>query len=343
MFGFDQKNNLVLDDSNICFRHNYILDFDEYSLNLESFSGETLPLSPGKFESCVSHIITNNMRILFQQHSSSTRYRGACLAPFTFGISAFHQGNLFKQTYQVEKDTILVLYPNQELSAFQKKNHSAYVIFFEDKFITDCCERLELSDLKEQLEHQKIPPIVTTSCNKKIEYIRQLCYQIYQLLFNLTSSLSQPEEKVLATQYIKQQLEEEIAPILLITLAKAREIRPQKVYLKRASTLKKAEEFFLNNLTAEITTKDICEELGVSQRTLEYIFKHFYEISPKNYFKRLRLNALYQELQQQDLQANLSEIAYKFGFFHRGQFANDYQKFFGELPSDTLRRTIKRI
>lgn len=88
----------------------------------------------------------------------------------------------------------------------------------------------------------------------------------------------------------------------------------------------------LNNLTADITIKDICEELGVSQRTLEYIFKDFYEISPKSYFKRLRLNAFYQELQQEYHQVNLSEISMKFGFFHRGQLAHDYHQFFGELP-----------
>lgn len=51
----------------------------------------------------------------------------------------------------------------------------------------------------------------------------------------------------------------------------------------------------------------------------------------------MRLNALYKELQRQDDKINLTEIACKFGFFHRGQLANDYQKFFGELPSETLR------
>ncbi|MDJ0662444.1 MAG: helix-turn-helix domain-containing protein [Crocosphaera sp.] len=340
MFGFDQKNNLILENYNLCFRHNYFLDFDEYSLNLQPFSGETLPLSPGKFESYISHITTKNIKILFQQHSSLTLYKGACLDRVAFGISAFHQGNLLQHTYKVGKDSILVFYPNQEISGFQQKFHSSYVIFFENQFMTDCCKILGLFELKEQLEHKKIHPIVTTSYTDKVKYIRELCNQIYQLLFNLTTSSSQTEKKILATKYIKQQLEEEIALTLLTTLAEVRDIQVKKVYLKRASILKKAEDLFLSNLTIDITTQTICKELRVSQRTLEYIFKDFYGISPKNYFKRLRLNALYKELQRQDDKINLTEIAYKFGFFHRGQLANDYQKFFGELPSETLRGKI---
>jgi AraC family ethanolamine operon transcriptional activator len=33
----------------------------------------------------------------------------------------------------------------------------------------------------------------------------------------------------------------------------------------------------------------------------------------------------------------INEIANRWGFWHMSQFAADYRRFFGELPSETLR------
>jgi AraC family ethanolamine operon transcriptional activator len=33
----------------------------------------------------------------------------------------------------------------------------------------------------------------------------------------------------------------------------------------------------------------------------------------------------------------INEIAHRWGFWHMSQFATDYHRFFGELPSETLR------
>ncbi|NER50409.1 MAG: AraC family transcriptional regulator [Symploca sp. SIO1A3] len=94
----------------------------------------------------------------------------------------------------------------------------------------------------------------------------------------------------------------------------------------------------MSNLKSYITTQELCEELKISQRTLEYIFKDYYQMSPQKYFKYLRLHALHKELQHKDKQGNLSEITQEFGFYHRGQLARDYHKRFGEFPSETFRR-----
>ncbi|WP_287873716.1 helix-turn-helix domain-containing protein, partial [Microcystis sp. M034S1] len=70
-------------------------------------------------------------------------------------------------------------------------------------------------------------------------------------------------------------------------------------------------------------------------RTLEYIFKDFYQMSPYNYFKLLRLNALHQSLKQNNQTKLVYEIAEELGFFHRGYLASDYKKLFGYFPSET--------
>ncbi len=336
MFGFKQKIALSLDENNFCFKHNYFDNFQEFSNSLQPFNGEILHLSSGKFAGYVSQVFSNQMQLLLQQHSSLVLYKGACLNYFGFSISAFHYGSFYSHQYQIDIDSITIVYPNQEVASFQQKNHSNYIIILPDKFLNSICETLDLFELQRKLDNRSLPPVVKAN-KQKVGYIRQLCYQIYQVLFN---NFFQPfyfKKKFLANQFIREKLEEEIAKTVLNAIAEAKQIKLLKPQIKRSHIVKKAEELFLNNLKSSITIQDICQELEVSKRTLEYIFKDYYEISPKKYFKYLRLNALHQELQQKNKKDDLSDIAGEFGFYHRGQLAKDYHQLFDEFPSETLR------
>ena len=60
-------------------------------------------------------------------------------------------------------------------------------------------------------------------------------------------------------------------------------------------------------------------------------------LGPKAYYSRLRLNEVRQELLAGSPSDVIAEIANRNGFWHMGQFAKEYRRFFGELPSETLR------
>jgi AraC family ethanolamine operon transcriptional activator len=55
------------------------------------------------------------------------------------------------------------------------------------------------------------------------------------------------------------------------------------------------------------------------------------------YFKALRLDAVRQELKTAPAgTTTVRLIAQRWGFRHTGEFAADYRRLFGELPSQTL-------
>jgi len=82
----------------------------------------------------------------------------------------------------------------------------------------------------------------------------------------------------------------------------------------------------------------LCRELGVSERMLHYAFQEVRGLSPMAYFKARRLNAVRQELKATAADTvAVHEIAQRWGFRHTGEFAADYQRLFGELPSQTLK------
>ena len=80
--------------------------------------------------------------------------------------------------------------------------------------------------------------------------------------------------------------------------------------------------------------------MGVLQeaRTLNYAFREIFGVTPKEYLQVTRLDGVRKDLHRREPSAKISDIANKWGFWHMGQFAADYRRQFGELPSETTRR-----
>lgn len=81
----------------------------------------------------------------------------------------------------------------------------------------------------------------------------------------------------------------------------------------------------------------LCKSVGVSERTLEYAFLERYQLTPKSYINATLLNKVNKELARNKDQM-ISEIATKYGFWHMGQFAADFKKQFGILPSSIFNK-----
>ena len=64
-----------------------------------------------------------------------------------------------------------------------------------------------------------------------------------------------------------------------------------------------------------------------------------YSVTPKSYLQSLRLNDAYKILLQSDPETTkVTDVAISLGYWHMSQFAADYRRQFGELPSETLKQ-----
>ena len=89
------------------------------------------------------------------------------------------------------------------------------------------------------------------------------------------------------------------------------------------------------------TITDLCREFGVSERTLQYGFRSYVNMSPQAYLRLCRLNRVRAALSQPAAcETTVTEVATRFGFFHMGKFAQSYRLHFGETPSKTLARGL---
>ena len=107
----------------------------------------------------------------------------------------------------------------------------------------------------------------------------------------------------------------------------------------RMAVIRQFERKVRERIDTVLRIPELCTELGVTNRVLEYLFKEEIGMTPKQYSNLLRLHAARQELVQRNAEnLTIKQIAQCYGISHLGRFSAAYLRQFGELPSETLRR-----
>ncbi|MEC8524135.1 MAG: helix-turn-helix domain-containing protein [Pseudomonadota bacterium] len=115
--------------------------------------------------------------------------------------------------------------------------------------------------------------------------------------------------------------------------------RPATSYAHRKAVVDKVKAWMELNQDAPLTITELCELTHTSRRTLQYSFESILGISPLKFLKTARLNQVRRSLLASENQERpIASIAADWGFWHPGQFGQDYKKLFGEMPSETVSR-----
>ncbi len=101
------------------------------------------------------------------------------------------------------------------------------------------------------------------------------------------------------------------------------------------SLVNSVQEQFQDPASCPLSIAELCVQLGVSRRTLQYAFQDALGLNPIAYLRAVRLNHVRRELR---LGESVTSAATKWGFWHLSGFAHDYRVMFGELPSATAKR-----
>ncbi|MGY1751842.1 helix-turn-helix transcriptional regulator [Blastococcus sp. SYSU D01042] len=104
------------------------------------------------------------------------------------------------------------------------------------------------------------------------------------------------------------------------------------------ATVRRAVEFIDVHAHEPLTLDDIARGAGVGARALQEAFRRHRGTTPMAYLRETRLERAHRELQAADPArgATVAEVAARWGFLHRGRFADAYQQAYGRYPQQTL-------
>jgi transcriptional regulator GlxA family with amidase domain len=93
------------------------------------------------------------------------------------------------------------------------------------------------------------------------------------------------------------------------------------------------------NAHLPLSLGDICEAAGVNARTLQHSFRKKRGCTPMQFLRSVRMQEVRAGLMQPTESTSVTGEAARWGFLHFGRFSQGYRTVYGELPSETLRRS----
>ncbi len=226
---------------------------------------------------------------------------------------------------QVIPNNALNVFPREDvIKAVSPAGFRANGISFREAFIANLAEHVYRRPLSLLLP----APGIYLPNSTKIGVLRAELYKWRQLVAHRADS----------RLAIVSRREESLALAILEALVGAKHM--DKVgRTKSGRAVSRALEFIHSSELENISAAELCNYTDCSQRTLEKTFLKRFGVTPKKYIKSLRLAQVHKGLLKFDSQEciTINELAGIHGFWHMGQFAADYRRMYGELPSETLR------
>lgn len=161
-------------------------------------------------------------------------------------------------------------------------------------------------------------------------------------LLNSTASLIKGSSAALMGQREREALESDLLETFILGLRAGCDslIPSPGLRMKgRLARLRQARDYIADHLHEPITLVDLCAELGLSRRGVEFLFQDSMGIGPAAFIRHQRLHGVRRDLlTAPHVVGAVKESALQWGFWHMGHFSREYRSLFGETPSTTVAR-----
>ena len=306
--------------------HRILCDFDEFTELTRDWDIDFKQLESGLFNGEILQYIHGSTQFLYARLNRRIEQLGSPPRGFrTFAIPAVSRIHLRWCGMSVPEDSVLVFQPHRGLDCVSWDDFKMNAFSISESRLYQLCDDLGFSSLPEKIDRSDIIQCQADSLAK----LRQVFAMVNNTLARATG-----EETM---KWIHKILEGIIPKMLLQALVSADE--PIQIHLNRKqdSVIGQLKEYLEVSPNPSPKIYDLCELFDVSKRTLELAFQEYAAVTPKEYLNRHRLNQVRKLLRKKSRkEMAISNIANRFGFWHMGQFAADYRKLFGELPSETF-------
>lgn len=167
---------------------------------------------------------------------------------------------------------------------------------------------------------------------------RKMTWALERMILQFVNQLDD-EDSLFSPLALKEMGQALIVQLLFASRHRWSGLLAQEPLAGSEAQLRRVEEYIAANWNQSITIETLSEVTGVSARTIFRTFERARGCSPMVFVKKIRLERARAALTNPGHTTSVSGVALACGFSNLGHFAHDYRGLFGELPSDTLKRS----
>ena len=306
------------------------LDLFAFNNLAKAWQVDFLKIEKGRFASTLFQVIDPEFQIGHVKFNLGVKQEGT--SPPGVWTFAFVIGEpTYWRNYVVQAESVIIYAPDSEINAVSSANFEVVVFSIPEKQLIKIANKSNLSGFLQKLRDDEL----LKSHGKEWGKIRKRLLKEMKILTSAKNLSLLNESK----HFLKNKLSYQLVHLM----SKLKKSTLKVSNKSRLKLLSEVERFMLNNMTEHIALKDIVDHVQRSERTLLYAFKKRFGISPMAYFKILKLNRVYHALREGIEEKPIAKLARESGFWHMGQFSKDYKKFYGELPSETIKKSVVNL
>ncbi|WP_321938866.1 MULTISPECIES: helix-turn-helix domain-containing protein [unclassified Paraburkholderia] len=303
-------------------------DADEQARNLVGWRQTYDQLAAGRFVGTLTELPLDTMKV-FRETTSHT-LRQACEVrgdAWWFGIPVAREGHARIDAQPIGANAFALRPGNVEFELLTPAQFSIYGVVVRGDVLRHYAASVERASLDERLPGT---PIVHAGAAR----IERLCSLLARRLDDGGHAHAHAPNGPLS-EFERNEVQAEVLAALFDACATSGEavVEPAS---RRRWIVAQARDYVLAHRARPVGVPELCEQLHVSRRTLQYCFQDVLGMAPATYLRALRLNGARRDLCGRAA-GSVQDVAAAWGFWHLSQFATDYRRMFGMRPSEALR------
>jgi AraC family ethanolamine operon transcriptional activator len=304
-------------------------DIDDQAANLKQWKQIYEQMTPGHFVGSVHELCYRGVQVFRETTSQAVHESGApWKGSRAIGVPLRVEGAALFRGQPVDTDVLVTLGGDDELDFYTPRGFDILGLVVDEGALEAHARQVEHRDLAAAFG---VNSVLRPDSGRLGEFRR--------LLLSVLQSLD-ANPAALRFRQTQRVLEQSLLRALIAVVVDADDgPAPKPPCPSRQHIVDAAKAYMRSHIDQAITVADLCMELGVSRRTLQYSFQQVLGLNPVRFLRAMRLNGVRRDLKAAATSAgSVLEIAGRWGFWHAGHFVTDYKRMFSELPSETLRR-----
>lgn len=315
-------------------------DADEQARNLHGWRQSYDQLGAGRFTGTLAELFLDHMTVFREVTSHALRQTCEVNSDsYWFGVPQRCDGVGRVDGQTIGHDAVALRPGSLEFELLTPACYEFFGIVIKGDVLREYAVRVEHLELTERASATEV---IDTGPARKARLSALLCPLLDH---DCDDSVARPEFSGAARNHLESSI---LAALFDLCMAD----HPQRANAtgtpyRRQVVVAQARDYVLANRERPVSVPELCEQLHVSRRTLQYCFQDALGMSPATYLRMIRLNGVRRALSnvvrdpaETRGMRTVQDIAAAWGFWHLSQFATDYRRLFGVRPSDTLKASM---